>query len=157
MNKRTITLGGVQYEINELPARKNAAWRQHLETQLGPLLGILEQAGAGLKLENTEDLMRVINQVGRLLVTAPDHLIELLFAYAPNLAAERDLILDSAYDSELITAFTTVLGLAYPFDGLARLASLASGSTPKPSVMTSTNSPLPNGATSVKTSTTWVG
>ena len=90
-----------------------------------------------------------------LLVTAPDLLIELFFAYAPDLAANQEAILDTAYDSELIAAFTAVLGMAYPFGSLAKLAtSLASGSTPKLSMPTSTNLPSPNGVTSAKSLTT---
>lgn len=145
MNKRTVTLGGKEYVIVELPARKNAGWRKGLEAKLAPILGIIEQAGAGLELRTNEDLLKVVGQVGQLLVTAPDLLIELLFAYAPELAADRDAILDAAYDSELIAAFTAVLGMAYPFGSLARLASLASGSMKPPSPPTSMSLPLPNG------------
>lgn len=155
MNKRTLTLGGQSYTVEELPARKNAAWRKQLEAKLAPILGIIEQAGAGLELRTNEDLLKVVGQVSQLLVTAPDLLIELLFGYAPELAANQETILDTAYDSELIAAFTAVLGMAYPFDNLAKLAtSLASGSTPKLSMPTSMNLPSPNGVTSVKNLTT---
>lgn len=154
MQNKTITLGGKQYAIVELPARKNAAWRKEFEAQIGPLLSIIEQAGAGVELASSEDLLRVANQIGRVLVQSPDILIGLLFSYASNLAANREAILDSAYDSELITAFTAVLGLAYPFGGLARLASLASGSTGKASATTSVNSPSVNGTTPTANSTT---
>lgn len=155
MNKRTLTLGGQSYTIEELPARRNAAWRKQLEGKLAPILGIIEQAGAGLELRTNEDLMKVASQVGQLLVTAPDLLIELLFAYSAELAGQQDTILDTAYDSELITAFTAALGMAYPFENLARLAtSLASGSMKAASPPTSLNSPSLNGASSVKSLTT---
>ena len=154
MNKRTVTLGGVEYVIEELPARKNAGWRKGLEAKLAPILGIIEQAGAGLELRTNEDLMKVAGQVGQLLVTAPDLLIDLLFAYSTELAANRDDILDAAYDSELITGFTAVLGMAYPFGSLASLARLASGSMKPPSTTTSMSLPSPNGVSSVKSLTT---
>lgn len=154
MNKRTLELGGHAYTIEELPARKNAAWRKLLEAKLAPILGIIEQAGAGLELRTNEDLMKVAGQVGQLLVTAPDLLIELLFAYSSELASQQEMILDTAYDSELITAFTAVLGMAYPFENLARLASLASGSMKPRLAPTSTNLPSPNGVTSVTNLTT---
>lgn len=150
MNKRTLTLGGQAYTIEELPARRNAAWRKQLEARLSPILGIIEQAGAGLELRTNEDLMKVAGQVGQLLVTAPDLLIELLFAYSSDLASQQETILDTAYDSELITAFTAVLGMAYPFGSLARLISLANGSTKPPLPATSLNSPSLNGEHSVK-------
>lgn len=155
MNKRTVTLGGQSYVIEELPARRNADWRRLLERRLAPILGIIEQAGAGLELRTKEDVLKVVGQVSQLLVTAPDLLIELLFAYTPDLATQQDVILDSAYDSELVAAFTSVLGLAYPFGSLAKLAtSLASGSMNPPSAPTSMSLPSPNGANSAKVLTT---
>lgn len=150
MNKRIVQLGGLSYEIVELNARKNAGWRKELERRLAPLLGIVEQAGAGMELRTNEDLMKVVGQVAQLLVTAPDLLIELLFAYAPDLAANQEVIMANAYDSELIPAFTTVLGMAYPFGSLASLVRLASGSMQPQSVPISSNLQSPNGANSVK-------
>lgn len=154
MNSATVTLGGVEYTINELPARKNSQWRQGFEERLGPILNLVEQAGAGAAISTSDDLMRIAHQVGRVLVKAPDTLIDLIFDYAPNLDAARELILDAAYDSELIGAFQAILGLAYPFGGLARqMASLASGSTGTGLAMTSKNSHSVNGATPAKAST----
>jgi len=146
MNKRTITLGEKTYLITELPARQQAAWRRELEAKLNPVLNIIEQAGAGLELRSNDDIFRLANSVGRLLVSAPDLLIGLLFTYAPNLKAEEETILDTAYDSELIAAFSAVLALAYPFGSVVKLVSLANGLTMPPSAPTSTNSPSPNGA-----------
>ena len=156
-NNRTIQLGGTEYTISELPARGNAAWRKAFAQQIGPLLAIVEQAGAGMELRSSEDMLRIANQIGRVLVQSPDILIDLLFAYAPALAAQREAILDAAYDSELIAAFTAVLGLAYPFGGLARLASLASGSTVNASAMTSKSSLSANGAMAPASSTSSAG
>lgn len=151
MHSKKVQLGGTEYTIQELPARHNATWRRGLEAQLGPILNLVEQAGGGLEIASSEDLMRVANSLGRVLVQAPDLLIELLFAYAPNLDAEREIILDRAYDSELVAAFMAVLGLAYPFGGWAqKVASLASGSTASASPTTSKSSPSPNGATPAK-------
>lgn len=154
MDSTTVTVGGTEYTIDELPARKNSAWRATFETQLGPLLTLVEQAGAGAAISSSDDLMRIAHQVGRVLVKAPDTVTELIFDYAPNLDANREQILDTAYDSELIGAFQAILGLAYPFGGLARqMASLASGSTGTALQTTSKNSHSLNGATSAKAST----
>lgn len=154
MNSTTITLGGVEYTVNELPARKNSQWRQGFEQELGPILDLVQQAGGGAAINSSDDLMRIAHQVGRVLVKAPDAVTELIFSYAPNLAAKREEILDTAYDSELIGAFQAILGLAYPFGSLARqMASLASGSTGTGLAMTSKNSHSVNGATPAKAST----
>ena len=67
-----------------------------------------------------------------------------------ELAADREAILDTAYDSELIAAFTAVLGMAYPFGSLASLVRLASGSMQPPSVPISSSLQSPNGVNSVK-------
>lgn len=150
LEKRTIVLGEREYEIVELKARKNAGWRNAVETQLAPLLELIELAGKGMELRSSVDIMRLANQIGPLLVKAPDVVNDLLFAYAPNLAADREQILDGSYDSELAAAFVTVLGLAYPFGGLVKLASLASGSLATTSAETSKNSPAPNGEASAK-------
>lgn len=153
MQHKTLTLGGVEYTVQELPARKNAAWRKGLEAQLGPFLNLVEQAGAGAEIRKSEDLMQIVNQVGHLLVTAPDTMIELIFSYASNLDAKRETILDNAYDSELTAAFVAVLGLAYPFGGLVmQLAQLARAGSPTTPMMTSKNSPSANGVSLAKPS-----
>lgn len=152
-NKRTVTMGGRDYEIHELPARKNAGWRKELMRRVEPLLGIIEQAGAGLELRTNDDLMAVLGQATKLLVAAPDLLIEMLLLYSPTLAAHEELIMNEAYDSELMPAFAAVLGMAYPFESLASLARLASGSMKQREPLTSMSLPSPNGASSAKSLT----
>ncbi|HMR01771.1 MAG TPA: hypothetical protein PKA43_00205 [Candidatus Competibacter phosphatis] len=141
MQKRTITLGGQSYPIEELPARKNAAWRKMLATRLQPFLELIEQAGAGVQLNTSEDLLRVVNGVLPSLLQAPEMLFELLAAYAPALTEE---ILDAAYDSEIAEAFAAVLGLAFPFGSLVQLARSVNGSASTKAPI-SMNSPSPNG------------
>lgn len=154
MNKRTVTLGGQNYVIQELPARKNSGWRKDLERRLSPLLDIIRQAGAGVELRNSEDIMKVVESVSQLLITAPDLLIEILFSYSPELRANQEVIMDAAYDSELIPAFATVLGMAYPFGSLVSLIRLASGAMRPQSVPISSSSPSLNGVHSEKSLTT---
>lgn len=143
MNKKTITLGGQSYLLMELPARKNAAWRRLLEEKAQPLLGLIEQASAGVEITNSEDLMRLVQLALPTLLHAPEILFELITAYAPMIS---DDLLDNAYDSEVVGAFLGVLSLAFPFGGLIQeLTSLASGSAPTASRRTSMNSPSLNG------------
>lgn len=153
MKKKIVTLGGLPYEIQELPARKNAGWRKELQRRLAPLLEIVEQAGKGVELRNNEDLMAIVGQASQLLVAAPDLLIEMLFLYSPALANDQEAIMGNAYDSELLSSFTAVLGMAYPFESLASLARLASGSIPNTATLTSMSLPSPNGVNSVRSST----
>jgi hypothetical protein len=143
MNKRTVVLGGQSYVIEELPARQNAAWRRELAANLQPFVDLMEQAGAGLELNTGEDLLRMVNGVLPSLLQAPELLFALLTAYAPALT---DDVLDTAYDSEIVEAFTVVLGLAFPFGSLVKLARSASGSPAATKAPISMNSPSLNGA-----------
>lgn len=142
MNERIVKLGGQDYTIRELPARKNAEWRRRFEVEAQPILGLIRTAAEGQELGGAEDLMRIAGEVSKMLFEAPDKLYNLLFAYVPELDSET--ILDSAYDSELTEAFMGVLRLAFPFGALAgllpRLTSSANGSSPTTTPTTSTNS-----------------
>ena len=129
-----ITLGGQQYTVQELPLRKNAAWRQKLTTLIS---GVTDLVGATqIALNNTSDLIVVVNQVRDVLLAAPDQVAGLFFEYAPELAADRERIENEVYESELLSAFVEVLKLAYPF---GQLLNLASGLTPTASAPTSKN------------------
>lgn len=127
MKTTIVTLGGVDHKISELPALQNEAWRSQLQTQLGPILTIIEQAGSGLDLNDRTEVLHLAHNVGQMLIQSPKVAADLLFAYAPDLAMDADLILETAYDSELIAAFVSVLGLAYPFASLAKLFNLGRG------------------------------
>ncbi len=153
MKTTNITLGGQSYMIEELPARKNAAWRTDLSTHLQPVLDLIEQAGAGAELRTNEDLLRVVNSVLPVIWQSPEMLHTLVCAYAPQLA---DALAD-AYDSEIADAFTSVLGLAFPFGGLVRLARSVSGSPATTKAPISMNSPSPNGVSHSPTTLTKSG
>jgi len=136
---RTITvhLAGRAYEVAEQPSRRNAAWRAQLREPFGALVARLEQAGE-TDITSLEQVATLVRETVGTLLAAPDTLAELLFAYSPALAADREQILEEAYDSELMAAFTAVLGLAYPFGAVLQkvkgLADLGqSGPTTGPS------------------------
>ncbi len=141
MDTVQVTLGGKTYPITPLPYGPSKRWREQLSAPLGEIASVLmvdleEAAG---------DLAGVGSLVAvgqRVLVGAPDLLVEMLFAYAPNLAEDRAHIEAQAYDGELMAAFLEVLKLAYPFGGLLKLL----GSPGRQGRSTSKNSPLPSGA-----------
>lgn len=120
MRSAIVTLGGVQYTINELPSRRAAQWRQSMQIKLGDVSALIESApetdiSSGVALAN------LVRDVGSTLIGSTDTLVELLFAYAPAMAADRERIENECYDSELIAAFVEVVKLAYPFGQLANL------------------------------------
>ena len=69
------------------------------------------------------DLRSVAQIAGTLKDTvlgAVDIVLSMLFAYSPELEADRERIENEAYDDEAFAAFFEVLKLAYPFGALVR-------------------------------------
>lgn len=125
-----ITLSGKTHTICELPSRKAAAWRALLQEKLGAVANLVESA------PNTETgsaaaMAGLVRSIGATVIGSTDTVIELLFAYAPQLALAGDGEAD-VYDSELVAAFLEVIKLAYPFGQLASLvASFGRGAATK--------------------------
>ena len=116
MRSATVTLGGVQHTISELPSRRAAAWRKQVQEKLGDVAKLVESAPE-TDISNSAALAGLVRNVGSLVVGSTDIVIELLYEYAPALR-ESD---EDFYDSELIAAFVEVVKLAYPFGQLAGL------------------------------------
>lgn len=142
MKTVTVTLGGQPYSIKSLPIKQSAQWRKALGVPFGAITGVLEhnslddvfqaeQSGDGqVKYAlNLGGIVGAVTSAGNVLLGSIDTLLELLFAYSPELQADRERIEAEAYDDEALHAFLEVLKLAYPF---GELASLASGAKKKP-------------------------
>lgn len=145
MRTETVFLGGNEYTISELPLRKNAEWRAKLDDTLqtfGDLLGMADE----INLSDAGNVLSILRDASKMIVHSPDLAIDLFFAYAVELEKDRSDIMDSAYESELMEAFKSVLKLAYPFGGLGRLFSTlnSNGSAEKPIEPISTNSSQPH-------------
>lgn len=149
MKSVTVTLAGRDMVIKELPSRKASAWRRELAKVLTPLLGLVEKAGEGVEISNSQDIMLLVRQVAPLIAESPDIVVDLLCSYAGT----TEIDLDEVYDSEIMDAFVAVLGLAYPFASLGNYLRRASGSVVEPGARISTNSQSQNGATQGATST----
>ena len=130
-----VFLDGKEYTITEKRSRDNAAWRVKLEVPFQDLAGLLESA-PGADLTDGQSLANLVRSVSGMLLGSIETVTGLLAEYDPSLP------LDDAYDSEILDAFSAVLGLAYPFGSLLpRLRQL--GSLAKPTVQ---SSPSPSGA-----------
>ena len=134
MKSETISLGGKAYEIHELPRRANAQWRQQFQVLIASVTNLVE--ASQVDISNSADLVAVVGQVRDVLMQAPDQLIELLFAYSPALAADRERIEAEVYESEILSVFVEVLKLAFPF---GEILSWASGLASAASATTSTS------------------
>lgn len=143
MRSESITLAGQEYSVAELPMRANAAWRKQLEATLDEGLALLDASRAlELKKENWGDAVTIMRSAGLLLLRAPDSIADLVFAYAPTVAADRERVLNEGYESELMDALLACLRLAYPFGKALRLVgqlATMSGSAPTPAQTTSTS------------------
>ncbi len=128
----TVEIGGRSYEVVELRSRANEAWRARLREPFGALVKRLEGAGE-TDITRAADVAALVRETAGTLLQAPETLRELLFEYAPALAADRERIVEEEYDSEILAAFVEVLKLAFPFGGMVeKVAGLARlGETPK--------------------------
>jgi hypothetical protein len=138
MKTETIIIGEKTYVVREAKRKANARWRQRFQAEFTDVAALIEglpktdltaQALGGL-------LHQIVAKVGG----SVDMLAELVFAYSPELAADRETIEEEAYDSEIMAAFTAVLRLAYPFgsvvetlSGLAALGRPARPTSPSSS------------------------
>jgi hypothetical protein len=125
MRTITVHLAGGVYEITERRSRENAAWREKLRGPFGALVDRLENVG-DTDVTSMRDVVALIRETAGTLLASPDILADLVFEYAPALAADKERLLEESYDSELMAAFLEVVQLAFPFGGiLGRLKGLA--------------------------------
>ena len=120
-----VTIAEKKYTVEEMRSRANEAWRKRLQEPFGALVAQLEGA-ADTDVSSPRAIATLVQDTAGALLRSPDTLRELLLEYSPALAAERERILEEAYDSELLDAFVQVLKLAFPFGGMVdKLAGLA--------------------------------
>lgn len=127
-----VMMGGRQYTLQALPIRQSAEWRSRLQGPFARLTRILRNVGT-IELTDGNDLSALIEAVNETLIGSVDMVLDLLFAYSPALAADRERIANEAYDDEAIRALVEILRLAYPFGELRALVS-GSATTPMPTM-----------------------
>jgi hypothetical protein len=127
MKSVEIELAGKQYVIQELPSRKNQAWRETLRGEFGELVDVLMRA-PGIEVSSAGG-MAAVGQLMQIMVAkvtgAIDILRDRLIDYSPKLQADREHLLENGYDSEFMSAFVEVLRLAFPFGSVVDLAGAA--------------------------------
>jgi hypothetical protein len=115
-----VSLGGREYMVRPLPIRAASEWRAQFNARFSALTDLLANADR-IELNSAEDIARVVAIARDVLLTAPDVLFDLLCAFAPEIAADRERIENEAYDDEVIAAFAEVLRLAFPFGALRQM------------------------------------
>lgn len=142
MRSEQIIIAGQEYEVVELPMRRNAEWRHQLQDALMPMADLMQQSQTvSMDANSAGDVVGIIRKAGLMLIESPDTITDLVFSYAPELEKDRDRVLENAYDSEVMDAFTAVLRLAFPFGRLLSTvrALAASGASPTATQTTSPN------------------
>ena len=122
-----VALGGQEFEVAELKSRQNRAWREKLESHFEELAQVLENAPS-TELNDPGAAAHMVRTLAGKLIHSVDLIGELVVAYAPQLESA----LDEGYDSEVIEAFTAILGLAYPFGSTIQKLARQIGPTNKP-------------------------
>lgn len=163
MRTITVSLAGREYSIRQLPIKADRAWR---EKHRGPLDQFLVAVDATVELAKTEfpdgdGLVKAVGQllsahaanVSRTLLNSTDLLAEALFAYSPELQADREHIETEGFPDEILGAFLEVLKFSHPLGSLAalvmnpgRLAHLTLPSSPAPSGASGKTSSTPTSA-----------
>lgn len=129
-----VSLADRTYTVKKLPMKGNKRWRKKLEGPFADLAGILGNmddlelmsdvtqvdAKTGEKVKtgttvNFTSISGVVGSFSRVLLGSIDLLMDLLFEYSPELAADREYIEENAFDEEALAALVGVLKLAYPF------------------------------------------
>jgi len=128
MREVTVTLGGREYHITELPTKRNEAWRKQVMAQLTDVADLIQTAPQTEM--NAAGMSQILRAVSAKVVGSVDIIVGLLFAYAPALETDRARIEAECYDSELMDAFMQVLQLAFPFgSAIGQLVGMAGRAT----------------------------
>ena len=130
-----VSVAGRDYTVTPLPIKKNREWRKQFETPIQDAASLLAEVGglAGTDFKDGADIINkvvgaaagsVASVVGHLLGSA-DLIVEAVFDYSPAMKKDRKHIEEKGYDTELVSCFLSILGLAFPFgqaiQGLLRL------------------------------------
>lgn len=129
MRTETVKLAGKEYEIRELPLRRNAEWRQRVGETFQAFAGLVGETQQ-MELADTANVLELVRRGGEMVFHAPDTIVELTLAYSPDL---QKALAGDVYESELMEAFAACLRLAFPFGRVTRLLGslMINGSVPK--------------------------
>lgn len=129
-----VTLGGQVYDLPVLTIAGNKRWKAQLDQQMTSLLNGLEGV------QDTEATGKLLALLGQQV----DDMLDLLYAYdTSGLLPARDVLEETTYESELLTAVREVWQAANPFvvGGIVAMAAALETSAPASSEPTSTPPP----------------
>lgn len=109
-----VTLGAKTYNITPLRIRPAVEWRKKLHAEMSKILSGFQSEVGGNPAE------AISGGLVTALLHFPETLLDLLFAYAPELP--RETIMEEATEEQVSAAMSRVMVVAYPF--LATLATM---------------------------------
>jgi len=104
MRTERVELANREYVIEELPLRKNAAWRQLLNAELQDWAELMGNAQE-VDVTNLNGVLPILRHASDMVMQSPERIAEMVFAYSDDIKAQREHVLDDAYESELVDAF----------------------------------------------------
>ena len=119
MKSVNITIAGKDYVIRELPIRKSVEWRKKVAAEWSDLANALTSAG-GVSLNDISSVATAVQELSARAFGSSEIIADLLCAFSPGLAADRDRIEAEGFESEIVDAFVEVVSLAFPFSGKLR-------------------------------------
>lgn len=120
MRNETITLGGRQYTLQEMPVKPARAWRESLKAQFGGFITLVEGA-PDVEVTNTKAVGGLLRVLSGVLLDSVDLALELLIQFSPELQRDREYIEDNAVGSQVVDGFLAAVGLSFPFFGGERI------------------------------------
>ena len=99
-----VYFGGKEYQVKPLVIKESREWRQKLAKMMGELSPVVN-----VTTDTPEKFQEAMNS---LLVTMPDTVVDLVFAYGKDLP--KDEIEAVATDAEMAKAFEGILEVAFP-------------------------------------------
>jgi hypothetical protein len=115
-------LGDQEYAIPLLAVMAQREWRKKLFAELVPIIESFTLKNEG---------KTFVAGLTASLLTFPEKLCELVFAYAPNLDKEK--ILTEATEEQMATVFSAIMAVAFPFiPQLGMVTNLLRATAPSP-------------------------
>ena len=112
-----VTLGGREYVLKPLPLRPAREWRAQFSRLAEMVISAMRHATTA-QLSSPDDLASLAAEVAPKLLGLVDELIEMMFAYSPELRAERDWLEENATEEEAMAVVIRITAIAFPFGGV---------------------------------------
>lgn len=113
-----VKLGGRAYVLRPLAIRPAREWRAEFAGLVDTVVMLMRSA-VTKKLASPDDLAGLAEDLAPKLFGMVDKLIEMMFAYSPELRADREWLEEHATDEEAMQVIIKIIMLAFPFGAVA--------------------------------------